>query len=78
MAGLNLRGGAGISLSSVTMMPADAQATLTAAAFGPGATNQATPSASHPLNPKQPFGTAFWAGVTAIVLLVVIRRSLPN
>jgi hypothetical protein len=78
VAGLNLRGGAGISLSSVTVAPSDAQATLTVAAFGPGATMQSTSAGGHPLNPKQPVGMAFWGGVVAIVLLVCIRRSLPN
>jgi hypothetical protein len=51
--------------------------TVTSAAFGPGATVQ-TPSAADTLAPNDGFGLAFTAGVVAVVLLVVIRQSLPG
>ena len=52
-------------------------ATASEAAFGMGATAQA-PSMGTILHPGNGFGLAFWSGVTAIGLLVIIRKSLPN
>ena len=54
-----------------------APATASEAAFGMGATAPA-PTAGTILHPKNGFGLAFWSGVAAIGLLVVIRKSLPN
>ena len=72
MPGLNLyaaaRGGAATSQVPVT---------AGIAAFSPNATVAATTSGS-PLHPNQPFGLAFWTGVAAIGLLLVVRHSLPR
>ena len=50
---------------------------VTSAAFGPGVTVQA-PSPASLLHPKGPVGLSVWVGVAAVVLLVCVRRSLPN
>ena len=51
--------------------------TATEAAFGPGATVPSQ-NLTSPLHPKFGMGLAFWTGVIAVGLLVVVRRSLPN
>jgi hypothetical protein len=51
--------------------------TVTSAAFGPGSTVQ-TPGAADVLSPNDGFGLAFTTGVVAVVLLVIIRQSLPG
>lgn len=78
MAGLNLyamgRGGlGGVQVGTGPTQTTDA----TIAAFSPNATLTVT-AGSNPLHPNQPFGLATWVGVGAIVLLVVIRHSLPR
>ncbi len=50
---------------------------VTEAAFGPGAT-VAVPSTADVLTPNTGFGVAFTTGVVAVVLLVIIRQSLPG
>jgi hypothetical protein len=74
MPGLNLyaaaRGGAGVGAAGA---PADAAV----AAFSPNATVSVT-SQPNPLHPNQPFGLAVWIGAGAMLLLVVIRHSLPR
>lgn len=52
--------------------------TATQAAFGAGATASGRPSAAQALTPNDPFGIAFWGGVAALGLLLVIRHSLPQ
>lgn len=52
-------------------------ATATVAAFSPGASINVTAQV-HPLSPSTPFGVAVWVGVGAIVLLALIRHSLPK
>lgn len=51
--------------------------TVTDAAFGPGST-VAVPSTGATLAPNDGFGLAFTTGVVAVVLLVLIRHSLPG
>jgi len=47
------------------------------AAFGTDAT-RAVPSKADIFKPNDGFGIAFWLGVGAIGLLVLVRRSLPT
>lgn len=80
MAGLALRvggfGGVG-STDSPSYGTPGSYDSVTQQAFGPGVTmpTQTNQSAMHP---TQPVGAAVWVGVAAVVLLVCIRRSLPN
>ena len=80
MAGLSLRvggfGGVG-STDSPSYGTPDSYDSVTAAAFGPGATMPAD-SVRNSLHPTQPVGGAVWTGAAAIVLLVLVRRSLPR
>lgn len=52
-------------------------ASASAAAFGPGYSQTGTPSRTAALAPNDPFGVAFWTGIAALGLLLVIRASLP-
>jgi hypothetical protein len=54
-----------------------APVTAGVAAFSPNAT-VALNAGGNPLHPNQPFGLAFWTGVGAIALLLVVRHSLPR
>lgn len=54
-----------------------APATAAVAAFSPNGTVALT-SGPHWAHPSQPFGLAFWTGVGALALLVLIRHSLPR
>lgn len=74
MAGLNLYAAArgGGALSGVKQ---STPATAAVAAFSPNATVSIT-TAGHPLHPNQPFGLAFWTGIGALGLLLLIRHSL--
>lgn len=80
MSGLSLRiggfGGVG-STDSPSYGSSDSYDSVTAQAFGPGAT---LPSGSvkNSLHPARPVGAAVWTGAAAIVLLVLVRRSLPR
>jgi hypothetical protein len=80
VAGLSLRvggfGGVG-STDSPQYGTQPSYDSVTAQAFGPGATlpSQSLTSALHP---TKPVGAAFWSGVAAVGLLFLIRRSLPN
>lgn len=65
-------GGSGFSPS------VGANASASAKAFGPGYTSPGSPSAGQALMPNDPFGITFWAGVTAVGLLLFIRHSLPG
>lgn len=80
MAGLSLKvggfGGVGTT-APPTMAPSSSYDTVTAQAFGPGATVP-EPSAADVLSPNDGFGVAFWTGVAAVALLVAIRFSLPK
>jgi hypothetical protein len=79
MAGLNLQMG-GYSGASSSAAPSwgapQSYDSISAAAFGPGATSSPASSASA-LNPMGPFGLATWVGIAAVVGLVAIRYSLP-
>ena len=80
MAGLSLKvggfGGVG-STGNANYGTQQSYDTVTSAAFGPGNTVQ-TPGAADVLAPNDGFGLAFTVGVVAVVLLVVIRQSLPG
>ena len=80
MAGLSLRvggfGGVGTT-APPAMAPASSYDTVTAQAFGPGATVP-EPSSADVLAPNDGFGIAVWSGVAAVALLVLIRHSLPK
>jgi hypothetical protein len=80
MGGLSLQvggfGGVG-STGNANYGTQDSYNSVTSAAFGPGSTVQ-TPSAASVLSPTNGFGVAFCTGVAAVVLLVVIRHSLPG
>lgn len=47
------------------------------AAFSPGAT-QAMETGPSSVSPTHAFGLTLWVGVGALVLLVVVRQSLPR
>ena len=80
MAGLSLRvggfGGVG-STDSPSYGSSTSYDSVTAQAFGPGVT-MPSGSVKHSLHPSQPVGAACTAGVVAVVLLVLVRRSLPR
>lgn len=80
MAGTNLslwgRAGAQAALGTTPVASAT-PANATVAAFSPNATvsiSQGKPWC----HPSTPFGLAFWTGAGAIVLLALIRHSLPR
>lgn len=69
--GVNARIGG--SANGATLPPPPSS---TAAAFGPAYTG-APPSRTAALAPNDPFGVAFWTGIAALGLLLLIRHSLP-
>lgn len=73
MAGLNLGVMGGVKLSTPQSQPAS----IAEAAYGSGFSGPA-PSRGEALAPNDAFGMSFWSGVGAIVLLLVIRHSLPR
>jgi len=79
MAGLNLSmSGVGSTRpSSYGSVPSSPARTAQEAAFGPSVT-AAAQQAQHPLMPNNGAGVAFWSGVVAIGLLVLVRKSLPR
>ena len=79
MAGLNLTmSGVGSSgPASFGAVPASPNRTVTEAAFGPGVTVPVN-QAQHPLMPNNGVGVAFWSGIVAVGLLVLVRKSLPR
>lgn len=77
MPGLNLRGGAGLNLSGAGPTTDTGTQTVTAAAFSPGMTASTT-SAPGAFSLSHPFGISFAVGVGAIVILAIIRHSLPR
>jgi hypothetical protein len=81
MAGLNLKVG-GFGGVGTTGAPSrgtqQSYDSVTSQAFGPGATTAPSGGIVNNLGPTQPAGLAFWTGVVAVVLLVVIRHSLPG
>jgi hypothetical protein len=80
MAGLALRvggfGGVG-STSTPQWGTTQSYDTVTAQAFGPGATVSG-PSNASALAPNNGFGVALWVGVASVCALVLIRHSLPG
>jgi hypothetical protein len=79
MAGLNLKVGGfgGVSTTEpANYGPADSYDSVTAAAFGPGASVQVDGMGA--LSPSQPVGMAVVVGVLSVAALVFIRYSLPN
>lgn len=79
MAGLNLpMNGVGFARpASYGNVPSSPARTAQEAAFGLGATVPAD-QAQHPLMPNNGAGVAFWSGIVAIGLLVLVRKSLPR
>jgi len=79
MAGLSLSTGfGGVSYGAQPSYGTQASYnSVTQAAFGPGATVEA-PGTAQLLHPSTPIGLATYVGVAAVVLLVCVRRSLPN
>lgn len=78
MPGLNLGVMGGVKASAGSGYTSTANpATATEAGFGPGYSNMGTPTRLAILAPNDPFGVAFWAGIAAIGLLLLIRHSLP-
>jgi hypothetical protein len=80
MSGLSLKvggfGGVGTT-ADPSFGTSDSYNSVTQAAFGPGVTVPASgPGAA--LSPKGGVGLAFWTGCAAIVLLVVVRSTLPR
>jgi hypothetical protein len=76
MAGLNLRGGANVSLSPQAFagsVPNPSSASQ--AAFGPGVSPASSASA---LSPTNPAGLATWTGLAGFALLLFIYWSLPG
>jgi len=78
MAGLNLGSGfSGAAQTPSASYSNPGMNSVTSAAFGPGVTVQGpTPTAI--LSPSNPLGLSVWVGMGAVVLLVCVRRSLPN
>ena len=79
MAGLNLSmsGVGNARPSSYGSVPSSPSRTVTEAAFGSGLTIPAD-QAKHPLMPDNGVGVAFWSGIVAVGLLVLVRKSLPR
>lgn len=76
MPGLNLRGGANVSVSPQAFsgsVPNPSSASQ--AAFGPGVNAASSASA---LNPTNPAGLATWTGLAGLALLLFIYYSLPG
>lgn len=80
MAGLSLKvggfGGVGTT-DNQNYGTQDSYNTVTSAAFGPGSTVQ-TPGLGSIVAPNDGFGLAVTTGIVAVVLLVLIRHSLPG
>jgi hypothetical protein len=80
MSGLSLKvggfGGVGTT-DDPSFGTAQSYNSVTQAAFGPGVTVP-TSDANSALSPAGGVGLAFWTGVASIVLLVVIRSTLPK
>ena len=80
MAGLSLRvggfGGVG-GTDGPSYGTQQSYDSVTSQAFGPGVTVPQQ-NISSALHPSQPIGAAMWTGVAAVILLVCIRRSLPQ
>ena len=76
MPGLQLGGTVRGSLGT-GYQTSSAPATATQAAFGPGYGSNNMPSNGNALAPNDPFGVSLWSAVTAAIILLVIRHSLP-
>lgn len=72
MGGVKAQGGNGFSPT----VPGNASAT--SKGFGQAYTASGAPSTASALTPNDAFGVAFWGGVGALILLVVLRHSLPQ
>lgn len=70
--GVKATGGNGFSPT----VPSNASATQKG--FGQGYTAAGVPSTASALAPNDAFGVAFWGGIAALVLLLVVRHSLPQ
>ena len=79
MPGLNLQVMGGVKANNGNgfspTVPSNASAT--SKGFGQGYTAAGTPSTASALAPNDPFGVAFWGGIVALTLLLVVRHSLP-
>ena len=86
MAGLNLSGGLSGGYGGVAPAPAAQYGSAMSYGSGMGAVSSAfagpstnpTPTMGQMIAPTHGFGMATWLGITSIVLLVAIRKSLPN
>jgi hypothetical protein len=77
MAGLRLGVNGVISGSQAYHGSMADPSSVSEAAFGIGSTMPA-PTSKTVLMPSNGFGLAFWSGVVATALLIVVRKSLPN
>lgn len=74
---LNTYGSGGIAAYGTQGNTAGNQPSVTAAAFGPGATTSQQ-SGWGAIFPNDPGGIAFCAGILGLAMLVIIRHSLPR
>lgn len=77
MQGLSLSTGLRFRASTAQQTAPPDTGSVNYAAFSPGSTQQAQ-TRGQALSPSTPVGLAFWTGVGAIVLLGLIRHSLPK
>lgn len=76
---LNVMGGVKASGSGNGFSPTvPSNSSATAKGFGQAFTDTGNPSNVQAFIPNDPFGIAFWGGIVAVGLLVVIRHSLPG
>jgi hypothetical protein len=80
MPGLNLKvggyGGVGTA-PQANWSNSPGASSVTQAAFGPGASVPVESGASV-LTPNDGFGSAVTVGIAAVVILFIVRRTLPN
>jgi hypothetical protein len=77
MPGLNLGGmGSVRATASTGYNNPSSPTTASQAAFGPNY-GGGMPSSQNALMPNDPFGVCLWSAVTAAIVLLVIRHSLP-
>jgi hypothetical protein len=77
MPGLSLNSGLRFRASSATQLGTANPGTIDAAAFSPGVT-QSPQTRGQALSPSTPQGFTFWVGVGSILILAIIRHSLPK
>lgn len=75
--GLSLSSGLRFRASAASSTPAPNTGTVDYAAFSPGATQQMQ-SRGSVFAPSGGFGLTFWVGAGSLVILALIRHSLPK